>query len=291
MNGAGVVCWRGNVSKIAASPYEVDGTGFMYQIDKFEDVLFLKEIETEAKIGQIESPSDWEKKCEYWGFKFETFILTEKGKVSVFCRKTRFYLQEPTPDDPVSTWEEMGAAFLTTFKADPAADEDELKVFYVAEIDGLDSQGKHVEVKTQAFKLFHNRFFSQKAMRWWIQSTIVDIEDVVVGFRDNHGIVFKLEKVNLKNLKAKCNEWSGNVCLWAVQHFFNQLRKQFDDLVKPGEMLVVERKPNSRDVMFSVIPKVEILNQEFRDFYGSHRRNTVKRKAEDYGLGTTEAKK
>uniref|UniRef100_A0AC34Q1C3 Decapping nuclease n=1 Tax=Panagrolaimus sp. JU765 TaxID=591449 RepID=A0AC34Q1C3_9BILA len=277
VNGADAVCWRGNVSKIAYSPYEDNGPGFKFLVDKFEDVLFLKELETETKATQMANQSDWEKTCTYWGFKFETFIFAEKG-------------QKPTPDEPVSTWEEMGAAFLTTFEADPDAGEDKLKLFYIAEIDGLDSLGKHVEVKTQAYGLYSGNYFQQKAMRWWVQNTIVGIEDIIVGLRTKKGVIFKLEKVSLRDLNVRCNEWSGKVCLLAAQHFFNTLRKRFDELVQPGQILVLERKPNSRTIRYSVIPKVEILSPEFREYFGSQRRATVKRKAENDGLGT-DAKK
>ena len=66
---------------MAASPYEEGGTGWKIAIDKFENTLFLNDIDTDAKITSMEKQSEWEKKCAYWGHKFETFIFAEKGKV------------------------------------------------------------------------------------------------------------------------------------------------------------------------------------------------------------------
>ena len=272
INNADIVCWRGSITKIAASPYEQGGIGWKIAIEKFENTLFFNDIDTDTKIANMEKQTEWEKKCTYWGHKFESYIFAEKGKVRYILKDWNdFLFQDPTPDEPVSTWEEMGAAYFTVFPGSPEAKEAEIKVFYAAEMDGLDSDEKHVEVKTQAHGLWAGKFFQQKAMKWWIQSHIVGIDYLVVGIRNNNGIVNRLEKISLDNLRGRCTEWSGSVCIRAFQHVINQIKIQFDKLVKPDEILIVERKPNDKKISFQVVPKssMEILNPEFRERFGT----------------------
>uniref|UniRef100_A0AC35GEB8 RAI1-like domain-containing protein n=1 Tax=Panagrolaimus sp. PS1159 TaxID=55785 RepID=A0AC35GEB8_9BILA len=69
----------------------------------------------------------------------------------------------------------MGAFFVASFPEN-SEKEPEVKVFYSAEMDGLDKDGKHVEVKTQFKNLFIGRFFEKKAMKWYIQSKLVGID-------------------------------------------------------------------------------------------------------------------
>lgn len=175
--------------------------------------------------------------------------------------------KEPTPNEPVSTWEEMCAIFETTFP--PSTTEKQLKLLYAAEMDGLDSNNQHVEVKTNAYKLFNGPYFQKKAMKWWIQSTLVGIDDVVVGYRTNKGIVFKVEKVKLSDLNLKCNEWNSEVCLRAAQHVMNTVRDKYDELVKPGEILCIERKPDKKTVKFYAVSNQSILSTDFKEKFKS----------------------
>ena len=164
----------------------------------------------------------------------------------------------------------MRAAFVTVFPGSPKAKENDIKVFYAAEIDGLDSKDKHVEVKTQAFGLWKGRFFQQKAMKWWIQNYVVGIDDLIVGIRDKKGIVSRLEKVNLQYIRKGCTGWDGNVCLRTFQHIINQVKINYDKYVTSDEALIIEKKPNEKKVFFQTIPKksADILTPEFRTRFG-----------------------
>uniref|UniRef100_A0AC34PVQ0 Decapping nuclease n=1 Tax=Panagrolaimus sp. JU765 TaxID=591449 RepID=A0AC34PVQ0_9BILA len=241
LEGAEVVCCRGAAANIASSVYDSNDSGFKLHVDKFNGVLFIKEVITEARLEETGRRNEWQKKTSWWGHKLET-TLAGKG---------REY-----------------AAFLTKINANYKTREDEVKIFCVAEVDCRDSLENFVEIKAQANRLSYNDGkFQKKAMKWWIQSTLIGVEELVVGFRDNDGILFRADKVNLEDLRERCDDWDGQVCFQAVQHCFNQIRKQFDDLVGENQMLVLERKPLSRDIVYSVVPKIEILNKEFRDFF------------------------
>uniref|UniRef100_A0AC35GFI8 Decapping nuclease n=1 Tax=Panagrolaimus sp. PS1159 TaxID=55785 RepID=A0AC35GFI8_9BILA len=162
----------------------------------------------------------------------------------------------------------MGAFFVTSFPED-GEKESEVKVFYSAEMDGLDKDGKHVEVKTQFKNLFIGRFFEKKAMKWYIQSKFVGIDDIIVGFRTESGIVNRVKKVNLEGIYQKCKSWKKDVCFRTVQHVLNQIRYFYNHRIKSGEMLIVERKPDSLMVEFQVVPEgsYQILTEEFKHHF------------------------
>ncbi|KAK5984051.1 hypothetical protein GCK32_010866, partial [Trichostrongylus colubriformis] len=49
-------------------------------------------------------------------------------------------------------------------------------------------------------------------MKWWLQSFLLGIRDIIVGYRDDDGIVKKVGFVHTDEL-PKTGEWSGNVCM------------------------------------------------------------------------------
>lgn len=167
-------------------------------------------------------------------------------------------------------------------------------------MDGLDSEEKHVEVKTQFRDLFVGRFFPQKAMKWYIQSTLVGIHDVIVGFRTAEGIVHRVQRVSLESIRHRCKSWEKDVCLRVAQHILNQIRQFYNQQIKPGEALVVERKPNSLTIEYQVIPDTSysVLTEEFKNRFSQEREAEQQvgnvRKRENYEAGdedATDAKK
>uniref|UniRef100_A0AC34R410 Decapping nuclease n=1 Tax=Panagrolaimus sp. JU765 TaxID=591449 RepID=A0AC34R410_9BILA len=243
LNGANIVCTRGAVTSIGLSPDQADAFGFKFLIDKFDNVLFIKEMNTEAKLEKHARRTERERQTSYWSYKLKT-VLAGHG---------REY-----------------KAYTTTIKTDTESnkseDENQVKFFCLTNVDCRDDIENFLDIHIQANKLFNNNYFEQKAMNWWIQGTVVMMNDVVVGFRNDDGILLRAERVNLDHLHEGC-QWNGNLCLQAIQLFFTELTNRYDDLVNSEQMLVLERKPNSKDITFSVIPRTEILTNEFRQFF------------------------
>uniref|UniRef100_A0A183FBF0 Decapping nuclease n=1 Tax=Heligmosomoides polygyrus TaxID=6339 RepID=A0A183FBF0_HELPZ len=50
--------------------------------------------------------------------------------------------------------------------------------------------GDLIELKTQR-RALEGTFWKQKSMKWWLQSFLLGIRDIVVGYRDDDGIVNK----------------------------------------------------------------------------------------------------
>lgn len=81
------------------------------------------------------------------------------------------------------------------------------KICFGAEMDGIRSEIKvnenarlrssaFVELKTTGVikNSFQERNFYKKTLKWWCQSFLVGIREIVVGFREDYGVVSKLSR-------------------------------------------------------------------------------------------------
>jgi len=76
VHGADFVCWRGTLTRIAATPYE-EREGWRMVIVRFADVIFICEVKTPEKRLAIENETRRQKLMSYWGFKFEQYMTLE----------------------------------------------------------------------------------------------------------------------------------------------------------------------------------------------------------------------
>jgi RAT1-interacting protein len=77
-----------------------------------------------------------------------------------------------------------------------------------------------VELKTTAEIHTHNdRFkFDRKLMRYWIQSFLLGVPKIIVGFRTQGGILSGVEEFSTLSMpqdvqRRKTAKWDGNVCI------------------------------------------------------------------------------
>ena len=66
------VTWRGMLTKILCCPYKRDC--WAMAVTLFNGSIYLNEIETEEWREREASRSEFEKRCGYWGYKFEDYV-------------------------------------------------------------------------------------------------------------------------------------------------------------------------------------------------------------------------
>uniref|UniRef100_A0A1I7VMD8 Decapping nuclease n=1 Tax=Loa loa TaxID=7209 RepID=A0A1I7VMD8_LOALO len=189
---ADFICWRGILTRIACSPYECRD-GWRLAAVRYKSVIFICEFPTNEKILQLKSMSDRDKLMTYWGFKFEQYMTSDSLS------------SEPNNNEPVTNLEE----FDVVVKACLGGRRERLRILYSGETDCIDAEGEYVELKTQRKELTNN-FWSHKAMKWWVQSFLIGIQNIVVGLRDNNGIVTHTECLRVPQLAKKAHQWSAN---------------------------------------------------------------------------------
>ncbi len=57
-------------------------------------------------------------------------------------------------------------------------------------------------------------------MKWWIQSFLVDTRQLLIGLRDDNGIVKKLAKYNVSNLQKEAQVSLNNKYILIYKHCF-----------------------------------------------------------------------
>jgi RAT1-interacting protein len=75
VHDADIVCWRGALTKIAATPYE-QREGWRMACIRHAGVIFICEYRTQEKRRSIENMTAKEKLMSYWGVKFEQYMTT-----------------------------------------------------------------------------------------------------------------------------------------------------------------------------------------------------------------------
>lgn len=60
--------------------------------------------------------------------------------------------------------------------------------------------------------------FERKLMKFWIQSFLLGVPKIVVGFRDQGGILRKYEEIATEGIPAKAiqrgvKSWNANMCI------------------------------------------------------------------------------
>ena len=70
------VCWRGVLTKIAATPYDRGQRceGWKIAVVKYRGTHYMREYDTELRVKAERNKTDREREMAYWGFKFEQYL-------------------------------------------------------------------------------------------------------------------------------------------------------------------------------------------------------------------------
>ncbi|XP_037074049.1 decapping and exoribonuclease protein-like isoform X2 [Pollicipes pollicipes] len=139
-----------------------------------------------------------------WGYKFEQFMMADAAD------------SEANPHVPVLEGEEFCCVLRSRLGSH--------SLVYGAEVDGLDphhtgdpsTMARFVELKTSREvdnQRQRNTLRRFKMLKWWAQSFLVGIERVVVGFRDDDGVVHRLHAYSTRQLPKDQDFWSPAVCM------------------------------------------------------------------------------
>jgi RAT1-interacting protein len=88
-----------------------------------------------------------------------------------------------------------------------------------------------VELKTSA-EIRNDRDmikYERKLLKFWAQSFLLGVPKIIVGFRDHHGIVHRLEELETASIPNKVKKlgrgtWDGNICINFAAAFLEWLK-------------------------------------------------------------------
>jgi len=157
----------------------------------------------------------------YWGYKFETLSLLPQP----WYPTSREYI-ESREDQIVNNHAQYCSVARTGYG--------KVKMIIGGEVDAgtvLFRPINWVELKTSA--IIRNERdqtkFERKLLKFWIQSFLIGVPKIIVGFRDENGILQKLEELEVQSIPEKVksqgrNLWDGNTCINFAASFLECMR-------------------------------------------------------------------
>ena len=91
--------------------------------------------------------------------------------------------------------------------------------------------------------------YERKLMKFWIQSFLLGVPKIIVGFRDKNGILRRLEELetrsipNLVKTKGK-GTWDGNTCINFAANFLECENTAIINMIEDLRLTAVRAKRN-----------------------------------------------
>jgi len=84
----------------------------------------------------------------------------------------------------------------------------------------------------------NNNFEKFKLLRYWIQSYLVGVPTIIVGFRDNDGILKSIQRYDTLRLPSLAhNKWDPTACINFTNEILKLLAKEITEDEKPYLLL------------------------------------------------------
>ncbi|KAK3925453.1 Decapping and exoribonuclease protein [Frankliniella fusca] len=249
---ASFMCLRGLLTRIMTTPYE-QNQGWEILVSRFRGVLFMCAQETPEQRRERMGATENQKRFSSWGFKFEQYITTDQPGCP------------PETEAPVKEGEEFCCLFRTKLS--------DRRLLYGAEMDAVTCDvpledcledlmlSEFVELKTSR-KLTcvrqERNFKRFKLLNWWAQNFLVNVAHIICGFRDDRGIVEKLEFYKVEEIPKMAKDlWVPAVCMTFLDQFLNFVGRTVWDCPHSNDPNTVWRfrwEPGVHYVTGDVIP-------------------------------------
>ncbi|PGH13175.1 hypothetical protein AJ80_06421 [Polytolypa hystricis UAMH7299] len=228
---ADIVTWRGMMTKIMTAPFD-NWNGFEMNATYFQGSIFIEE-EKEYKLaqkrlqhGQRSAPgAPSQDMMAFWGYKFETLSLLEVP----WDAASRDDI-ESREEKVVNNKAQYCSVVKTGIGGNRLVIGGEVDAVWDCKPDKNDDPINWVELKTSA-EIHSARDalkYERKLLKFWAQSFLLGVPKIVVGFRDQHGIVHRLEELQTADIPkivtrgSRC--WDGNICINFTSEFLGFLK-------------------------------------------------------------------
>ncbi|KAK1770589.1 Dhp1-interacting protein Din1 [Phialemonium atrogriseum] len=245
---AHIVTWRGMMTKIMAAPFE-DRDGFELNATLYRNCIFIEENHDYKMAMKKEQASQpWrgpipQEVMSFWGYKFEALstIPAPWGETS------REYI-ENRDNVVVSNKEQYCSVVRTGIGSTVLCLGGEVDALWDTKPEEKGAPINWIELKTSA-EIRSDRDmdnFERKLMKFWIQSFLLGVPKIIVGFRSRDGVLVKLEEIETANIPTTAQRrgrarWDGNTCINFASAFLEWLRSVVND----DGVWRIRRKPNS----------------------------------------------
>lgn len=212
---ADVVCFRGLLRLLMCTPYEQRENWIILAV-KYRGTIYLCAEETEKHRKERRNRNATSKRILSYGFKFEQFMMSGRYKskyiyMTMIIESDSSFLdkfgERPNINVPVNENEEFCCMFRTRLGNH--------ELLYGAEMDGIESDDavdlasadldslKFVELKVKLREERENQYRNYlrfKLRNWWCQSFLVNIKNIIMGTRNDKGIVDQVTRLDVRSI-------------------------------------------------------------------------------------------
>ncbi|MCJ1375485.1 decapping endonuclease targeting mRNA [Loxospora ochrophaea] len=218
---ADIITWRGMMTKLMAVPFD-HMTAF---IEENHDYKLEQRHYQNSQPQFPGGPSHY--LMSYWGYKFETLSLLP----SPWDDTSREFI-ESREDLVVNNHAQYCSIVKTGIGKAKMILGGEVDAVWDCKPSNPDQPIKWVELKTSAE--IHNDKdmlkYERKLLKFWIQSFLLGVPKIVVGFRDRHGFLQRLEELQTQDIPSLVKRngrgtWDGNLCINFAASFLDWLKR------------------------------------------------------------------
>ncbi|KAF6837208.1 hla class iii protein dom3z [Colletotrichum musicola] len=266
---AQIVTWRGMMTKIMASPFE-DRDGFEMNATLYQVRIYIEEnheykVESQKKQNaqQRRGPIPPEV-MQFWGYKFETLATLP----APWGDTPRQYI-ENRDKEVVNNNAQYCSVVRTGIGQTVICIGGEVDAVWDSKPAKKGAPTNWVELKT-SLAIRDDRDvdnFHRKLMKFWIQSFLLGVPKIIVGFRSNRGILTSVEEIETEKIPDTVQRrgraaWNADMCVNFAAEFLVWLRQTIND----DGVWRIRRRPGSPTVEVFRIEEAghgEILTDEF----------------------------
>ncbi|PGH14419.1 protein rai1 [Helicocarpus griseus UAMH5409] len=196
---ADIVTWRGMMTKV-----------FIEENNAYK--IAQKESQRNQRMAPGAPSQDM---MAYWGYKFETLSLLDKPWDATSREKI-----ESRGEQIVNNKAQYCSVVRTGIGGCKIVIGGEVDAVWDCKPDRKEDPINWVELKTSA-EIRNDRDlfkYERKLLKFWAQSFLLGVPKIIVGFRDEHGILRRLEETTthtIPGLVARQGKgtWDGNICI------------------------------------------------------------------------------
>ncbi|BGP33246.1 decapping endonuclease targeting mRNA [Rhodotorula toruloides] len=214
-----VITWRGMMTKLMLAVYEAENAAKGRRVDGWEmnamvldGCLYLEESNPPSKLAAKAASESSNALASYYGYSFESFCTTSSPTPSSSCATEEFSV----PNTNIQ-WCSVVKTSLGEFRTivggevdcvQPGADKDSIATRDFVELKtNLVIQSQRDEVNFERHKL----------LKHYVQSFLLGVPTITVGFRTRAGLLTGLQSFNTLDIprlvRGKPHAWEPSACL------------------------------------------------------------------------------
>lgn len=214
------VTWRGMMTKIMATPFD-NQDGFEMNATLYQDCIFIEENNA-YKVASRQNEGQNRRRhgpplevMQFWGYKFETLATMP----APWGDTERAFI-ENRENEVVNNKEQYCSVVRTGIGKSILCLGGEVDAIWDSKPAQKGGPINWVELKTSAEIRSQGDMdnFHRKLMKYWIQSFLLGVPKIIVGFRSRDGILLNVQEIETQKIPETVNgrpnpSWNGDMCV------------------------------------------------------------------------------